>query len=98
MSETQSMYCVSGLLTGPKKSSLLPISNPNYSSPDREDIKSIVSKFNLTGAAVAGITGVGTRQVRKWMSPEDTSNHTPIPYAAWRLLLIELGVVPPFQK
>jgi hypothetical protein len=44
--------------------------------------------------AIAQVTGVTPRTVRKWLAPPEAENHALVPYAAWRLLLIETGVVP----
>ncbi len=98
MSETQSTYWVSGLSIGPRKELLLQFSNPNYEFPTSEDVKALVKQFNLTGGSVATLTGVEPRTVRKWMAPDSAANHSKIPYAAWRLLLLELGLVKPTER
>jgi DNA-binding transcriptional regulator YiaG len=82
MSETPAEQRVSGLSVGPKAATLL-------------DIRAITQRYELSGAAVARITGVVPRTVRKWLAPPEADNHAPMPYAAWRLLLIETGVVSP---
>lgn len=94
MSETRALYGVSGQ-TGPNPSSLLPFHDAGYVAPTNEDIRAITQRFNLTGAGVARLTGVLARTVRKWMAAPSVANHSPIPYAAWRLLLIETGTVQP---
>lgn len=94
MSETRALYGVSGH-PGPNPSSLLAFHDPAYESPSSDDVRAITQRFNLTGAGVARLTGVLSRTVRKWMAPPTVANHSPIPYAAWRLLLIETGTVQP---
>lgn len=94
MSETQTRDEVSGP-SGPKPSSLLPYHDSEYIAPTHDDVRAIAQRFSLSGAAVARLTGVLPRTVRKWMAPPDVANHSPIPYAAWRILLIETGTVQP---
>lgn len=94
MSETRALYGVSGQ-TGPNPSSLLPFHDPGFLAPTHEDLRAITQRFNLTGAGVSRLTGVLSRTVRKWMAAPTAANHSPMPYAAWRLLLIETGTVQP---
>lgn len=94
MSETRSIYGVSGH-SGPNPLSLLPFHESGYVAPTNDDVRAITQRFNLTGAAVARLTGVLSRTVRKWLAKPTVANHSPIPYAAWRLLLIETGTVQP---
>lgn len=95
MSETPAEQRVSGLPPGPKAATLLPYHNPAFVPPTHLDIRAITQRYELSGAAVARITGVVPRTVRKWLAPPEAENHSPMPYAAWRLLLIETGVVSP---
>lgn len=92
MSETRSQYLVSGPLGGPRQETLLPFSNPNYMHPTWEDVRALMLVVGWTGGEVAQITGVHGRTVRKWASSPDVSNHADIPYAAWRLLIIEAKI------
>src|SRR5450830_1775402 len=94
MSETRALYGVSGQ-TGPNPSSLLPFHEKAYVPPTHTDVRAITQQFNLTGSSVARLTGVLPRTVRKWLAAPTVANHSPIPYAAWRLLLIETGSVAP---
>jgi hypothetical protein len=93
MSEARAKNQVSGLLTGPNPGTLLPFHDPDFIAPTHVDLRAITQQHALTGTAVARITGVLPRTVRKWLAPAEVANHTQIPYAAWRLLLIEIGVV-----
>lgn len=95
MSETRTPYLVSGLSEGPKQETLLAYDDPNYCEPSWNDIRAVVQMTGLTGAEIAALVGVGARTVRKWVSPPESSNHTPMPYAPWRLLLIAAHLVRP---
>lgn len=77
------------------KAALLPYGDPEYREPSWLDVRALIQQMGLTGSQVADLVGVGSRSVRKWTSPPETANHAPIPYAAWRLLLIAAGLVPP---
>lgn len=65
--------------------------DPRYQPPTPEDLRLLVQRSGKTGDQIAAMVGVAGRTVRKWQSPINTSNHTAIPYSAWRLLLIETG-------
>jgi hypothetical protein len=93
MPETRADCRVSDLFEGPKPASLLPFPDPSFVAPTHLDIRAVTQHYKLTGAAVAQLTGVLPRTVRKWLAPPEVANHAPIPYAAWRLLLIEVGLV-----
>lgn len=95
MSETRTPYVVSGRSTGPDNATLHQFDSPLYVPPSWEDVRAVIERISLTGSQVAALVGVQSRTVRKWTSPPETSNHAPIPYAAWRLLLIAAELVPP---
>lgn len=66
--------------------------DPNYRSPTSDEIRMALKIGGLTGGQAAKLLGVstvgGSRTVRKW-----TGGEREIPYSAWRLLLILIGVV-----
>jgi len=93
MSETRAEYLVSGLPRSPRQATLLRQVDPEYDPPTCEDLRIVMRTAQLTGPAVAARTGVSPRTVRKWTSAPDTANYVPIPYAAWRLLLLEVKLV-----
>lgn len=95
MPETRAVGRVSDLFEGPKPATLLPFHDPGFVGPTHADIRAVTQRYKLTGAAVAQLTGVLPRTVRKWLAPPEVANHAPMPYAAWRLLLIEVGLVTP---
>ena len=84
-----------GLPQGPDPATLLPFDDPAFVSPSHNDVRAVTQLYRLTGSALARVTGVTPRTVRKWMAPPGVENHAPMPYAAWRLLLIEAGIVKP---
>lgn len=95
MSETRISYLVSGLPLDPNEKTLLLYIDPNYERPTASDLRCVIRKLGLTGSEVAGRVGVSPDNVRKWQAAPGTRNAKPIPYSAWRLLLIEAGLVPP---
>lgn len=84
-----------GLPEGPDPATLLPFDDPAFMAPSHNDVRAVTQRYRLTGSALARVTGVTTRTVRKWLAPPGVENHAPMPYAAWRLLLIEAGIVKP---
>lgn len=79
---------------------LLPYSQ-GWESPTPDEVRALIEyagqvtgKNKLTGSEVARLAGIrDARTIRKWTAPQDAKNHTPIPYAAWRLLLLYAGLV-----
>ena len=67
--------------------SQLPFSHPDYQTPTFEALRVVMKSQGWTGAKVAALVGVDSRTVRRW-----TGNERPIPYSAWRLLLIYGGL------
>lgn len=95
MSETRTPYLVSDLREGPKQETLLAFDDPEFCQPSWLDIRTVIQRIGLTGSETATLVGVAPRTVRKWMSPPDSANHTPMPFAAWRLILIAAHLVNP---
>jgi hypothetical protein len=77
----------------PSAATLLRYGEPDYQAPTWQDVRNLVKSSGMTGEQIAQLVGVAGRTVRKWQSPPDTSNHAPIPYSAWRLLLLETNIV-----
>lgn len=71
----------------------LPFKDPRYTPPRPEEIREALRLGGFSGTQAAVFLGVsstekkGSRTVRKW-----TGGEAAIPYSAWRLLLIELGL------
>jgi hypothetical protein len=95
MSESPAGQGDSGLSQGPNPATLLPFHDPAFTAPSHNDVRAVTQRYSLTGSALARVTGVTPRTVRKWLAPPEVENHAPMPYAAWRLLLIEAGIVKP---
>lgn len=86
MSEPRTEYQIPGK-TEIRQGCLLPYSDPRYEPPNAEEIRAAIKHGNLTGAAAGELVGVNGRTVRKWTGAERE-----IPYSAWRLLLICVGL------
>jgi hypothetical protein len=95
MSEIRTPYVVSGRATGPDNATLHPFDSPLFVQPSWLDVRAVIDLIDFTGSQVANLVGVQSRTVRKWTSPPETANHAPIPYAAWRLMLIAARLVEP---
>jgi hypothetical protein len=93
MSESPAGQGGAGLARGPDPATLLPFHDPAFIAPSHNDVRAVTERCRLTGSALARLTGVTPRTVRKWLAPPEVENHAPMPYAAWRLLLIEAGIV-----
>ena len=100
MSETRAVYKVERKdLNGVRNTTLLPY-NQGFEQPTPEEIRSMIAfagsvtdKDKITGSEFGNLVGVDPRTIRKWVAPIEAKNHTKIPYAAWRLLLIYCGLV-----
>ena len=94
MSEDRAQYITSStalLLTLENSPALKGINDPGYIPPTAEEIKAVTSLTGLTQAQAGEALGVSARTYRSWL--DDGDNGRPIPYTAWRLLLIKTGVV-----
>ncbi len=76
-----------------------PKMHPAFISPVPEEVKALRNFLGLSQEACAKFTGVkfvsgkGSQVVRKWETHMDSSNHKPIPYSAWRLMLAAAKIV-----
>jgi len=84
-----------------RASTLLPYGS-GWEKPTPDEIRllfeiggELIGKAKLTGSIVGGITGADARSVRRWTAEEGSKGHKYISYAAWRLLLIYVGIVEP---
>jgi hypothetical protein len=74
-------------------------SDSEYQAPAPEEIARLIELVGWSQSDVAKITGVnynskkGSSTVRRWKAAKTDTQHRAIPYAAWRLLLINAGVV-----
>ena len=78
----------------PEPFTLLAYDDLAYRSPTPSDVRAVIDMLGLTADQVAALVGMKDgRAVRRWLAPEDSKTHAQIDYAAWRLLLIEAGLV-----
>ena len=91
MSEPRAEYKVTGR-TEIRHGCRLPFADPNYQAPTSDEIRAALKHGGMTGAGAGALLGVGGRTVRKW-----TGGERDIPYSAWRLLLISIGLALEFQ-
>lgn len=68
----------------------LPFASERYMPPTKDEFRTVTQVLGLTGSAVGKLLGVEDRTVRRWIGGDRE-----IPYAAWRLLLIEAGLALP---
>jgi hypothetical protein len=67
-----------------------------YTPPTPVEFREFVRMHGLTGAVTANLVGVTSRSVRYWLS--NNKSRRQIPYAVWRLLLVETGEYYPRRK
>jgi hypothetical protein len=78
----------------PAPATLLAYNDPRYRAPTPDDVRAVVEMLELTADQVAALVGMKDgRAVRRWLASCDSKTHAQIDYAAWRLLLIEAGLV-----
>ena len=92
MSEEHAKYDAGGGSLPP--GTLLKFTDDNYQEPTAEDVRTLRALSGLTGRELAELAGIADqRTFRRWTTPPGASGARQIPYAAWRLLLIETGMV-----
>ena len=67
--------------------------SPNYRPPTSNEVRVLLRSKGWTGSHAAQLVGVDSRAVRRWTADEAAKTFHPIPYSAWRLLLLEAGMV-----
>lgn len=78
----------------PAPYTLLPYDAPAYRPPTSSDVRAVIEMLGLTADQVAALVGMKNgRAVRRWLAPGESKTHAQIDYAAWRLLLMEAGLV-----
>lgn len=71
----------------------------NYEPPPPKVIRALRNLAGWSQNDVAKLVGVGfnpkkgSTTIRKWETDPANSEHRTIPYAAWRLMLLEAGIV-----
>lgn len=69
---------------------LRPFADDGYQAPSPEEISAAIEYANLSSAEAGALLGADSRTIRRWKSGDRE-----MPYAAWRLLLIDAGLVKP---
>lgn len=78
---------------------VLPKENENFALPSPDEVKSARHLLGLSQTGLAKFVGVswsqlkGSPTVRKWETQVGKTEHRPMNYTAWRMMLIALGVV-----
>lgn len=93
MSEENAVYRINTKPRNLPAATLLKFNDLNYQSPTAEDVRTLKDISEKTGRELGELVGVEPRTFRKWTAPESANQKTKIPYAAWRLLLIELNLI-----
>lgn len=70
-----------------------------YKAPTPDDVRVVVKLLGMTANQVAELVGAANgRTVRRWLAAPTTKTHATIDYPAWRLLLLEAGLVRPPKR
>lgn len=72
---------------------LLDCRDPRYQHPGHEDVMYLKDSSGLTYRQLGEAVNYRGRQVQAWTARPGSAKSAEIPYAAWRLLLVELGIV-----
>lgn len=81
-------------MSRPAAETLYLYTEPDFRHPDPDDIRAVIEMLDMTADQVAALVGVRDgRAVRRWLAPPSSKTHAQIDYAAWRLLLLEAGLV-----
>lgn len=103
MSETRAEYKIDG--AGLTKEDLARrncsrrFDDPLFRPPTAEEVDGLIKLAGWSQREAALIVGAnftpgkGSTTIRKWRAKEGAPEHRAIPYAAWRLMLLESGVV-----
>lgn len=93
MSEERGHYTLDSREQQLNPNSLYRSVDVRYEAPTFEDVRALKALSGETGSGLASRLGVDPRAWRRWAAPPESASAQAIPYPAWRLLLIELGVV-----
>lgn len=79
-----------------RESTLKRFDEDGYEHPTGDDVRALKAVSGLTGRELCTIAGVADqRSWRRWSQDAADAGARQIPYSAWRLLLLELGIVKP---
>lgn len=80
--------------TLPDPATLLPWGHPGYRHPGPADVRAVVNLLGMTEHALANLVGAyDDSRVRCWMSEPGSKKADAIRYPAWRLMVLETGLV-----
>lgn len=85
-------------MTRPDPATLLPYGTDGYKEPGAADLRALMLALDITAENVAVLVGVEPRAVGRWLARPTAKTRAQIPYAAWRLLLIDAGLVYPARS
>ena len=75
-----------------RKPTLLRFADPDYEAPTAMDVRALKEVSGKTAQELCDLVGVeDKRSWRRWQQRPGEPGARQIPYAVWRLLLIELG-------
>ena len=90
MTETKGRYNVKPVPGAIRGSCFDTFDQDTYTQPTPEEVRELINRIGLSGNQVAALVGASSgRVVRKWQAAGDVNNKANIPYAAWRLLVLE---------
>lgn len=72
--------------------SMLDIDDPQYQAPTVADVHALKNASTWTRGKIAGRLDCPPKQVDKWLAAS-TSSNKPIPYTAWRVWLLDSGML-----
>lgn len=78
----------------PSEDTLQPYTSNSYRPPSRDDLIAVIELLGKpTEKEIAGLIGVSERSVRRMLAAPTAKTRTQIDYSAWRILLLEAGLV-----
>lgn len=93
MSEDHAIYKVDGTPPEIRPAALLKFDDPGYQPPTPADVRALKAASGLTGRELCILVGIEDQRTwRRWSQDSDAPGSRQIPYSAWRLLLLELGL------
>lgn len=81
-------------MSRPRLATLKRFDAPGYKPPDRDDLRAVMRRLDMNANQVAALVGLlHGRAVQRWLAEPTSKTWAPIPYAPWRLLLLEAKLV-----
>lgn len=94
MSEERGKYDVAGTASELPAGTLVRFTDPAYQAPTPADIRTLKEISGMTGRELCALVGVEDQRTwRRWSQEASAPGARQMPYSAWRLLLIELGLI-----